>query len=636
MGLRAHAAALFTLFRLLRFKLGEPMATQVTPTGASVRLRLLGEPALEASAGAQALVCPLERKAAGLLALVAIDGPTPRAKVAAMLWPDADAAAARNSLRQTLHRLHRRAGREVADTACDVLRLAVGIECDIATAADALAGDATAAGGDLLGCFDFDECEAFAAWLQAARERWRATRRDMLAQIASGLEKDGHVALALHYAQRLVADDPLLEHAHRRLIRLHYLRGDRSAALAAFAACRAVLRRELGASPAPETAQLARLVEASGVLLPPAAEPASVPVPVLSPPRLVGRDTEWQRLTVAGRRRRVVVVSGEPGVGKSRLLSEFAARHDGFVLVSARPGDASVPFMLLARLLRAVLERFAPAVPTSVRMELAPVLPEFAGEPEDGTVAPPRLHQAAAAVLATAPAMAGCIVDDLHLADEASLDAIVALAAASAALPLHWLVAVCPTEPPASIAACLDRASLADVERLALAPLDAPAVRALLRSLAVPGFDAEAWAEPLARHTGGNPLFILETVRQLLSDGPLGPSGRHGVTLPVSLTVERLIEQRLAQLTPEALRLARLAALAPGVFSPALAARVLRLHPLDLAGAWRELEAAQVLQQNAFVHGLVFEATLRSVPEAIASLMRRDIAAALADGAATA
>jgi DNA-binding SARP family transcriptional activator len=598
-----------------------------------VRLRLLGEPALETNAGAQPVAFPLERKAAGLLALVAIDGPTPRAKVAAMLWPDTDAAAARNNLRQTLHRLHRRAGREVADTASDVLQLAADVECDVATAADALASDASAAGGDLLGSFDFNECEAFAAWLQAARERWRATRRDMLAQIASGLEKDGHIALALHYAQRLVADDPLLEHAHRRLIRLHYLRGDRTAALAAFAACRAVLRRELGASPAPETAQLARLVEASGVLPAPAAEPA--PVPVLSPPRLVGRDTEWQRLAVAGARQRFVVVSGEPGVGKSRLLSEFAARHDGFVAVGARPGDANVPFMVLARLLRAVLERFAPAVPASVRMDLAAVLPELGGESE-GPVAPLRLHQAAAAVLEAAPGLAGCIVDDLHFADDASLDAIVALASASAALPLHWLVAVRPSELPAAIGACLDRGDLTDVDRLALAPLDAPAVRALLRSLAVPGFDAQAWAEPLARHTGGNPLFILETVRQLLADGPLGPAGLHGATLPASLTVERLIEQRLGQLTPEALRLARLAALAPGVFSPALAARVLRLHPLDLAGAWRELEAAQVLRQNAFVHGLVFEATLRSVPEAIASLMRRDIAAALADGAATA
>ncbi|MGE5338755.1 MAG: hypothetical protein ACM3PU_13060, partial [Gemmatimonadota bacterium] len=75
-----------------------------------------------------------------------------------------------------------------------------------------------------------------------------------------------------------------------------------------------------------------------------------------------------------------------------------------------------------------------------------------------------------------------------------------------------------------------------------------------------------------------------------------------------------------------ALKLARVAALAGSDFSADLAADVLAVHALDLAEPWRELEAAQVIRDNAFAHDLIFEATLRSVPQQIAQLMNRAIA----------
>lgn len=599
------------------------MAKQVMSRAATVRLRLLGTPMLEMAAGPP---LALERKAAGLLAMLALDGPQQRGKLAALLWPDIDAAAARNNLRQTLHRLRRRAGQEFAETSGDVLRLAAGVGHDIGGAAQDLAANAAAASGELLGGLTFADCGALDAWVQAARERWRTTRRDVLARLAAALEKEGHHALALEYAERLVADDPLLEHAHRRLMRLHYLRGDRAAALAAYARCRDALRRHLGASPSPETAELARLVEASGVL-PAAAGPPVVAL--LRPPRLVGRDTEWRRLEIAAREGRFAVVVGEPGIGKSRLLGEFAARHGACVLVSARPGDERVPFVVLARLLRAVLERFPSAfeaVDAAARADLAHLLPELAAASPDMPPAA-RLQQAAGAALQAAPGLAGCIVDDLHFADEPSLDAVFALASSHAGRRVCWLASVRSADAPAPLAGWLQRSDPDDVERVPLGPLDTPAVQALLASLALPGVDARAWAEPLARHTGGNPLFILETLGLLHAEGRLAPGGT-SLQLPAPATVEQLIERRLGRLTPEALRLARVAALAGPRFSPALAARVLGAHPLDLAGAWRELEAAQVLRGDAFAHDLVFEVVLRSVPEAIARLMRRDIAAA--------
>jgi DNA-binding SARP family transcriptional activator len=589
-------------------------------TPAHVRLQLLGDPALVVEPGP---AIALDRKVAGLLALLAADGATTRSTAAALLWPDSAAPAARNSLRQCLHRLHRRAGRAIVESAHDVVRLAADVTHDIGCAPDDLAANPGAAVGDLLGDLRFPECEAFDAWLQSARERWHIARRDTLSGIAAALEKDGLIALALQYAQRIVADDPLLEHGHRRLMRLHYLRGDREAALAAFERCRNNLRRALGVSPASETIELAQLIETSGVL--PVHADAQRPVLLLRTPRLVGRDRERQRLAAAGRDRRIVLVRGEHGMGKSRLLGEHAACHVDLALISARPGDESVPYVLMARLLRAVFERFTPTLDASLIEDLAHVLPEL-GTPSAASPSAPRLQQVAGIALHAAPGLAGCIVDDLHFADEPSLDALLAFAAGGTGRALHWVVSTRPDDTSA-LAAWQSRCGgeLA-IERLELAPLDVPAVQELLDSLALPEFDASAWAEPLARHTGGNPLFVLETVRHLLSQGRPDIGITH-LPLPAPATVEHLVERRLAALSSEALRLARVAALAGADFTPTLAARVLQLHPLDLASAWRELEAAQIIRSNAFVHDVVYEVTLRSVPDEIARLMRREIAA---------
>ena len=362
------------------------MATVATAQG-GIRLRLLGEPKLDLGTDA----FPLERKDAALLALLAIDGAIPRSKAAALLWPDVDDDAARNNLRQRLHRLRKRAGRDVALTTADALRLADGVSHDLNGIAEMLAQDASTATGELLGSLDYADCEQLDEWLQAAREQWRATRRNALAEIASKLEREGHIALALQYGERLIGDDPLREHTHRQLMRLHYLRGDRAAALAVFERCRELLKRELGTTPGNETLELAALIESSGVLSSPAM--VSKPVSVLRPPKLVGRDTEWSELEIAWQQQTFALVCGEPGIGKTRLLGDFVARHDGAIVVGARPGDERVPFALLARLLRAVTQRFTPILEDWAKAELSRLLPELGAAPES-KLQPLRLQRA--------------------------------------------------------------------------------------------------------------------------------------------------------------------------------------------------------------------------------------------------
>ena len=147
---------------------------------------------------------------------------------------------------------------------------------------------AEAASGELLGTLSFDDCIDLADWVNVAREQWAVARRNALAEIASRLESEGPSCEALRYAERLVADDPLLEHAHRRVMRLHYLRGDRAGALTAFERCTDVLSRELDAKPGKETLDLVRVIEDSRA--PTLVAPSTHTVTVLRPPRLVGRD----------------------------------------------------------------------------------------------------------------------------------------------------------------------------------------------------------------------------------------------------------------------------------------------------------------------------------------------------------
>lgn len=594
------------------------------PAADSVRLILLGTPRLELAA---APAVPLERRMAALLAMLAINGPTPRAHAAQLLWPDADDKGARNNLRQRLFRLRQTARRDVV-LPDSTLELAAGIGHDLSDLGARLAQDPEAVAGELLGNLSFDDCLELSDWVAVAREQWAVARRNALAEVASRLESEGQIALALRYAERLVSDDPLLEHAHRRLMRLHYLRGDRAAALTAFERCRDVLKRELKADPGQETLDLARTIEDSQA--PPLRAPVARPVTVLRPPRLIGRASEWSELALAWRQQRLVIVTGEPGIGKSRLASDWSLAEQAAALCGARPGDARIPYAALARLLRGVIERWgAPAEPWVVA-ELARLLPELGAAPA-AKLQTLRLHQAVAQTVAAATeaGLGGLVVDDLQFADDASVECLLWLMTQAMTQDrvqrLPWLLTVRANEVPTLLAEWKAKVDVSAVVELQLGPLDEAAVRTLLESLAIPGFDAEAWAAPMARHTGGNPMFILETLLAMVTQGE--PTLEvNALKLPAPAHIGQLIERRLNQLSAAALRLARVAALAGQDFSVDLAAAVLGQHALDIADAWRELEVAQVIRDDSFAHDLIYEATLRSVPEAIARVLHRQIA----------
>ncbi len=102
----------------------------------------------------------LDRRSAGLLAVLALDGPTPRSRLAGLLWPDSPEDAARANLRQRLKRLRTALGDELV-IPDDILRLRPDVLVDaVQLESLAFTGEYSAAlklEGELLAGFDFDD-----------------------------------------------------------------------------------------------------------------------------------------------------------------------------------------------------------------------------------------------------------------------------------------------------------------------------------------------------------------------------------------------------------------------------------------------------------------------------------------------
>ena len=567
------------------------------------------------ASGGEAL--PLGSKVAGLLAYLAVEGPTPRSTLAGLLWPEVTEATARNNLSQALGR-HRNLLNSGHDRGGQLVQLAANVDTDVSQA------------GDLLLDHEFGSTPDFMEWLVACRERSRQAQITECRDEVLGCEQQGYLSAALTLNTRLLSLDELSEEAHRRQMRLHYLLGDRASALTAYRHCRAVLRRGLNVSPLPETAQLASEIEQAALpTRPPARSP--LPLTVQRPPLLIGREREWAAMQAAWDAGKHILLSGEPGVGKTRLMRDFVNSHGGALHFEGRPGDLNVPYSSQARTMARML-RPDLVLPDWVRPELARLLPEL-GEalPISDEVQKLRFYQAMTEVVRASIGneLPNVAFDDIQFADPASLDAG------------QYISAVLWSElgPTFHGIHCTRRGALspkmqADLEimvasgrlvQIEVPPLDEAGVDALIGSLNVA--QPERQDGVLYQSTGGNPLFVLEIVRSWLEEQDAGQAGPL-LSTPGGKT-QQIIAQRLARLSPEALKLARAAAIAQADFNPELAGQMLARDPLDLGTAWTELEQGCVFQGNRFEHDLIGDAVLAGLPEALAGLLHRRAAGGL-------
>lgn len=535
----------------------------VSPTPS---IRLLGrfELRLDGRSAVDTAGSPLESaRAESLLAyLLHRDTPQPRHRLAALLWPDSTEAQARTNLRHLLHTLRTRlpAAREYLEVTPRTMwwrpdppcRLDVdAFEQLLATGGgDALREAVALYGGDLLdGCDD--------EWLQADRERLRRRFRDALAELADDTAHRAP-AEAVAHAERLLREDPLREETYRLLMRLHDARGERTRALAVYHDCCSTLDRELGVGPSAATR---------------AAYEALLPGrPVVAPaggPPLVGRVPERARLAAAWRAAEAgvagfVLVGGEPGVGKTRLVEELRAwcARRGAAVAQARCYAAEgalvygpVVGWLRSAALRPRLMRLDGPRLTDVARLLPELLTEVPGleRPRplpEGEQRHRLLDAVATAVLASGVPVL-LTLDDLQHADRETC-----------AL-LHYLLRVRPEARLLVVATArreeidgdhparellaglhvLDRCVEIELGTLNLTEAAVLAERVAGSPLPEPDL------RRLYEETEGNPLFVVESLRAGWAPGR-----------PPAPRVQAVIEARLAQLSGPARDLAEVAA----------------------------------------------------------------------------
>src|SRR5580692_8267397 len=417
-------------------------------------LALLGPPVVQRDGAA---VTFDTRKAIALLALLAVTGREhSREQLADLLWPEADSAKGRASLRRTLSVTAAVMGAGLTISRAAVTLELAAVQVDVREF-EALIGRADAGSleravqlyrDDFLSGFVLRGCPDFEEWQALVSEGLRQALARGLQRLVAACIAEGGLERATGHARRWLQLDPLHEPAHQAIIRLHGWAGQRSAAMRQYRSLVRVLDRDLAVRPLPETTRLYDDVR-SGRLEPPpmpsvvrAAEPlaASVEAAVASATvdapevggaagiwPLVGRETELARLRAAwqatGTAGRVVAIAGQAGSGKTRLITEFrteATQPPGAAVVLAarcHDGETALPFVLAADLLRTALAvrpdlpDVLPAQTAAMAGRLVPALaaahPDSVAPALDSPVAVTRLYGAIADTLLAAASGAG-------------------------------------------------------------------------------------------------------------------------------------------------------------------------------------------------------------------------------------
>lgn len=526
------------------------------------------------------------------------DVPQLRQHLAFLFWPDTTEAQARNNLRQLLHQL-RRALPDAeqflsADTHVLLWHPVRPFQLDVAefehslivaeaarqqhdqhALQDALIQCDSLYRGELLpGCYD--------EWILPERERLRQSHLQVLDELLRLFEEEGEVVTAIRYAQRLIGLDPLSEVGYRRLMRLYALNNDRASALHVYHTCVTILQREIGVDPDPATRQVYEQLMQQERSTP--ADTVLRPLPSAAP-TLIGREREWKQLHAAWQHAsndgtNFVLITGEPGVGKSRLVEDFLLWASQQDIVTAKTRSyaaegqlslAPVTEWLRSDGLRSHIRKLDMVWLT----ELVRLLPELATEkldlPRYESVSEYGQRQRFFEALAHAVLLPRSLIlgiDDLQWCDQETLEW------------LHFLLRFDPRAQLVVVGCAREGELLPEhplhtfifhlrstqrVTEIHLEPLDAAETTKLAALVGSRELDVNEGLY-LYHETGGNPLFIVEMVRAGL--GPLLaersepdvilPSLDSARTLPPK--VHAVLVGRLLQLSSSARNIVELAA----------------------------------------------------------------------------
>lgn len=495
-------------------------------------IRMLGTPLVDREGVAWTL--PHLKSQALLYYLAAGRASYSRDHLTALLWGDAVLNNARHSLRSSLYRLRQALG---ALGANDILlvegdRLALDwrqVECDLIRFQELLASGAesdlrTAVGlirGSFLQGFSLPDAILFDEFIQQ-QDAWLTRHHQRaLEQLSAFAEQREDWEQAMSDLQALVRLDPLDERPHQRLMALYVRSGSPGLAQRHYQFVARTLQQELGIVPAEETRAIVRTALArqrtfkavSAVRAPfVRARPY-----VLS---LAGRESSLARLQqisvqVAGGVGRAVLIEGDAGIGKSRLVDEFAA-----TLPSATPGSTTW------QILQGRCSPFDTILAYGAfREAFDQLLPEDVDEPDgaepSASASPDRFARLILRTLTTLSQQGPILlaIDDLHVADQLSLNLFGYLALRLQRMPIMLIGTVQRLDETAALR---DLATLGrrrgDIEHLRLASLAIDAVQRILSDLRVSEAAGALLAPWLTTRSAGNPFVLEALIDQLRSE----------------------------------------------------------------------------------------------------------------------
>ena len=551
-----------------------------------------------------------------------------RDRLAALLWPEKSEEAARRNLRQAVYSLKRCLPAQDdppivssdgqlqwnADYPCwfdveefdrELDRARLGETPDphsLATAVDFYRGD-------FLTGFLIRDSESFDLWMTAEQERLRDRVLEALRTLVESYLARGEYRFGVQYARRLVAVDALAEEAYRYLMQLYALSGRRSQALAQYDELCQVLRTNMGLEPMPETEALYQAILRDGATGVGPTGQLDEPIGPMVP--LVGRRKEYRRLKEAwhaGAHERVplILVSGEAGVGKSRLVKSFLDSVSAGAEVTVVKGrclaHGPALYQPFPQLLKNVLtadsanaDRAVRQTPAEVLGDLAPLVPGLCHLRPDVSARlspskmkdvyaftpPPRqvrrqgLFDAAVQLLGRLAGDSGdgegrlaIFLDDLHLAGPEAFDLLEHLRERLDPARVLIVAAFRTDVSESGSVKGLGQLESDSLKRIALTRLEPGSVEEIAASL-VRGDQAADLGRFLIRLGEGLPLAIAEAINYLWDEGVLVPdqAGRWNLTrplrevaMPASGSFLDLIVRRFRSLPSSPRRLAALAA----------------------------------------------------------------------------
>jgi DNA-binding SARP family transcriptional activator/predicted ATPase len=556
-----------------------------------------------------------------LLAFILLhrNAPQLRQQIAVHLWADATDTDARANLRRRLHELKQlipEADRwlrietktvqwiQSEDCCFDVAQFEAAIaQFKLSQQQQALEEAVQLYQGDLLpSCYD--------DWIVPYRDQLRQQAIASLDTLIPLLANQQQTHLAISYAQQLQRIDPLYEPAYCHLMRLHAQEGDRASALRVYHQCMTLLQEELGVNPSPTTCKLYEdllTLEDAPTLLncvaiaqspPPISPlPATLTNPVLpaSALPLIGRETEWKTIQhwITTCRNQIstdlLLLLGEPGIGKTRLLEEVAreVQSVGGYVLWGRGFEAE-----MLRPYGAWVDTFQAIGATEFLNELKALV---LNTDSSTTLNRGRLFDMAAQFMAqlgkSAPVLV--VLDDIQWLDETSIAF------------LHYVVRLL-SDQVSILFACAARKREIEtnlpaykliqtlhrehhIRVVEVDPLDRDQTLALAQSAG-----CKIDCDQIFTNSGGNPLFALEIARMQLQSSDTVPG-----------TLEMLIQGRLCQLDETTRDLVSWAAALGRSFNPTTLAKVADYPLPRLLTAIANLEQHSIIRPGNSIDGEV-------------------------------